>query len=77
MATPGGGQQPAERVVLVIVDGVGDVSIPAWGDRTPLEVAHVPYLDAIAGEGSRPSTGLGTGWMAGHHASRLGCSLTA
>ena len=39
----------AEKVVLVIIDGIGDLTIPAFGDRTPLEVAHVPTLDAIAG----------------------------
>jgi 2,3-bisphosphoglycerate-independent phosphoglycerate mutase len=38
------------RVVLVLIDGVGDVSVPSLGDRTPLEVAHTPNMDAIAGE---------------------------
>jgi len=38
-----------ERVCFLLVDGIGDVTIPAFGDRTPLEVAHVPFLDAIAG----------------------------
>mgnify|MGYP001807901586 CR=1 FL=1 len=38
------------KVLLLIIDGVGDVSIPAFGDRTPLQVAHTPNLDAIAGE---------------------------
>ncbi|GFH09043.1 metalloenzyme domain-containing protein [Haematococcus lacustris] len=37
------------RVLMVLVDGLGDVSVPALGDRTPLEVAHTPILDAIAG----------------------------
>lgn len=38
-----------DKVVLVIIDGVGDVTIPAFGDRTPLQVAHTPNLDCIAG----------------------------
>jgi hypothetical protein len=37
------------KALLVIIDGIGDVTIPAFGDRTPLEVAHTPNLDAIAG----------------------------
>lgn len=52
--------EPA-RVVLLIVDGIGDVSVPEFGDRTPLEVAHVPHLDAIAGVGGVRGRGLGTG----------------
>lgn len=39
-----------ERIVLLIIDGLGDVTIPDLGDRTPLEVAHTPCLDAIAGQ---------------------------
>ncbi|PNH12755.1 2,3-bisphosphoglycerate-independent phosphoglycerate mutase [Tetrabaena socialis] len=42
--------QPA-RVLFLLVDGIGDVSIPEFGDRTPLEAAHVPHLDAIAAGG--------------------------
>lgn len=38
-----------EKVILVIIDGIGGCTIPAFGDRSPLEVAHVPTLDAIAG----------------------------
>jgi 2,3-bisphosphoglycerate-independent phosphoglycerate mutase len=37
------------RAVLVIVDGLGDVSVPSFGGRTPLQVAHTPNMDAIAG----------------------------
>lgn len=39
-----------ERIILLIIDGLGDVTIPELGDRTPLEVAHTPCLDAIAGQ---------------------------
>jgi hypothetical protein len=38
-----------EKILFLLVDGIGDCTIPAFGDRTPLEVAHVPFLDAIAG----------------------------
>ncbi|MEW5299605.1 MAG: hypothetical protein WDW38_004353 [Sanguina aurantia] len=40
-----------ERIVLLIIDGLGDVTISDLGDRTPLEVAHTPCLDAIAAAG--------------------------
>jgi 2,3-bisphosphoglycerate-independent phosphoglycerate mutase len=39
------------KALLLIVDGIGDVTIPALGDRTPLQVAHTPFLDALAGGG--------------------------
>lgn len=35
--------------MLVLVDGVGDVSIPSLGDVTPLQAARTPFMDAIAG----------------------------
>ena len=38
-----------EKVIFVIIDGLGDVTIPAFGDRTPLEVSHMPTMDAISG----------------------------
>ena len=54
--------QPAssEKVVILIVDGLGDITIPALGDRTPLEVSHVPTMDAIAGAWSNDVTLLQT-----------------
>lgn len=45
-----GAEAGPARVLLLVIDGVGDVAIPSFGDRTPLEVAHVPHLDAIAGK---------------------------
>ena len=39
------------KALLLIVDGIGDVSVPALGDRTPLQVADTPFLDALAGGG--------------------------
>jgi len=54
------------RVVLVIVDGLGDVSVPSFAGRTPLQVAHTPNMDAIAGESvlvhmARPEPGTNNG----------------
>lgn len=38
-----------DKVILVIIDGIGDVTIPAFGDRTPLQVSHTPNMDCISG----------------------------
>jgi 2,3-bisphosphoglycerate-independent phosphoglycerate mutase len=38
------------KVAFVLIDGVGDVSIPSLGLKTPLEAAKTPVLDAIAGK---------------------------
>lgn len=64
------------RVVLVLVDGVGDVSVPSFGDRTPLQVAHTPNMDAIAGKSGGESCHHA---MAGRIAPRDGrtCCLCA
>ena len=42
-------REPTAGLAFVLIDGLGDVSIPELGDRTPLEAAHCPNLDAIAG----------------------------
>ncbi|AQK40308.1 probable 2,3-bisphosphoglycerate-independent phosphoglycerate mutase [Zea mays] len=39
------------RVAFVLVDGIGDVSVPSLGGRTPLEAACTPRLDAVAAVG--------------------------
>eukprot|EP00775_Hariotina_reticulata_P006508 gene6508-6735_t len=39
------------KIILVLIDGVGDVTIPAFGHRTPLQVAHTPNMDCIAAAG--------------------------
>ncbi|XP_050381574.1 uncharacterized protein LOC126798607 [Argentina anserina] len=44
-------QQPKRRVAFVLIDGVGDVSIPKLGFKTPLQAAKVSNLDAIASAG--------------------------
>jgi len=42
------------RIVLLVLDGLGDLPDPARGMRTPLEAARTPNLDALA-----PSAALG------------------
>ncbi|KAA8547844.1 hypothetical protein F0562_004273 [Nyssa sinensis] len=43
--------QPKRRVAFVLIDGLGDVSLPRFGYKTPLQVAKIPNLDAIASSG--------------------------
>lgn len=38
-------------VVLLLIDGLGDVSVPALAWRTPLQAATLPTLDALARAG--------------------------
>ncbi|KAH6836941.1 Cofactor-independent phosphoglycerate mutase [Perilla frutescens var. hirtella] len=42
---------PKRRVAFVLIDGVGDISLPRFGYKTPLQVANIPNLDAIASAG--------------------------
>lgn len=44
-------EEPKRRVAFVLIDGLGDVSLPRFGHKTPLQVAKVPNLDAIASAG--------------------------
>lgn len=44
-------EQPKRRVALVLIDGLGDVSLPRFGCKTPLQVAKLPNLDTIASAG--------------------------
>lgn len=44
-------EQPKRRVAFVLIDGVGDVSLPRFGYKTPLQLAKIPNLDAIASAG--------------------------
>ncbi len=43
------------KLIYVAIDGMGDLPIKALGDKTPLEVAKTPNLDALAKAGK---TGL-------------------
>lgn len=47
----GNPKQLKRRVAFVLIDGLGDVSIPRFGFRTPLQAANLPHLDAIASAG--------------------------
>ena len=40
---------PKIKVAFVLIDGVGDVSIPSLEFKTPLEASYTPIIDAIAG----------------------------
>lgn len=44
-------QKPKRRVAFVLIDGLGDVSLPRFHYRTPLQVSKTPNLDAIASAG--------------------------
>lgn len=49
------GTQAGAPVVLVLLDGVGDVSCARLANRTPLQAANTPWLDSCARAGA---TGL-------------------
>lgn len=38
----------------MLLDGLGDVNVPDLDDMTPLQAAHTPALDALAGKVLRP-----------------------
>jgi 2,3-bisphosphoglycerate-independent phosphoglycerate mutase len=40
------------KIILVLLDGLGDRSYGAFGDQTPLQAAHTPNLDRLAHMGS-------------------------
>ncbi|KAJ6837362.1 uncharacterized protein M6B38_120360 [Iris pallida] len=39
------------RIAFVLIDGIGDVSLPRFQDRTALQAAKTPNLDAVASVG--------------------------
>lgn len=39
------------KYIIVIGDGMADYPLPAYGDRTPLEVAQTPAMDRLARQG--------------------------
>lgn len=40
------------KLIFVVMDGLADRPIAAFGGKTPLEAAHTPALDALAARGS-------------------------
>ncbi len=38
------------KIAFVLIDGIGDINVPALGNLTPLMAADTPTLDAIAGK---------------------------
>lgn len=43
--------KPQAKLALVVLDGVGDLALPAQGGMTPLEAARTPHLDALVSRG--------------------------
>jgi 2,3-bisphosphoglycerate-independent phosphoglycerate mutase len=43
--------QTGAKMVLLVLDGLGDIAIPAQGNATPLESAATPNLDALVRSG--------------------------
>lgn len=65
-----------DKGVLLIIDGLGDLPVPELDGKTPLEAAHTPVLDRLAGSGwyglvdpiipgETPNTHSGTGMLMG------------
>lgn len=40
----------SQKLVFLLIDGVGDVSVPPLGEQTPLQAAHIPFLDMLSGK---------------------------
>ncbi len=54
-----------KKCILILLDGLGDRSYPAFSHQTPLQAAHTPTLDRMAAVGAN---GL-------YHAAQLGLAL--
>ncbi len=54
-----------KKCILILLDGLGDRSYPAFNHQTPLQAAHTPTLDRIAAAGAN---GL-------YHAAQMGLAL--
>ena len=40
-----------KKIILIVIDGLGDTPIPQFGNKTPLEKAETPKLDFLAKNG--------------------------
>lgn len=38
-----------EKLLIVLIDGIGDVAVPELDKRTPLQAANIPWMDKLAG----------------------------
>ena len=43
---------PSKRLVWVQIDGVGDLSVSRYANKTPLMEAFTPFLDLVARAGA-------------------------
>jgi 2,3-bisphosphoglycerate-independent phosphoglycerate mutase len=41
---------PPRKIIFVMIDGIADVAIPTYHHKTPLQHAHTPRMDALAGK---------------------------
>jgi 2,3-bisphosphoglycerate-independent phosphoglycerate mutase len=41
------------KILFILIDGLGDHSLPELQNKTPLEHAHTPNMDALAGDPRR------------------------
>ncbi|KAI7865366.1 2,3-bisphosphoglycerate-independent phosphoglycerate mutase-domain-containing protein [Spinellus fusiger] len=41
----------SQKLLFVLIDGVGDVAVPELNQKTPLQTAKTPWLDALASSG--------------------------
>ncbi|KAF7729468.1 hypothetical protein EC973_004448 [Apophysomyces ossiformis] len=39
------------KLLIVLIDGIGDVAVPQLDGKTPLQAAHTPWMDKLAAEG--------------------------
>ncbi|KAJ8656981.1 hypothetical protein O0I10_007315 [Lichtheimia ornata] len=40
-----------EKLLIVLIDGIGDVAVPELDNRTPLQAANIPWMDKLAASG--------------------------
>ncbi|KAG0173628.1 hypothetical protein DFQ28_011120 [Apophysomyces sp. BC1034] len=42
---------PRSKLLIVLIDGIGDVAVPQLNGKTPLQAAHTPWMDKLAAGG--------------------------
>ena len=38
-------------IIFIIIDGIGELTLPSLNNKTTLQVAKTPYMDALAASG--------------------------